>query len=115
MCSKYVKLCIFEAHFLLFLLAVWGNFSCEKGGVNRKISGNKGGVNKVSCRRGDSDFTLKEGGNGTLPPHAHVWGDALILTFTLFRILFAKFSRIFGIITKKIEFGWGGVSVLQKV
>ncbi len=22
----------------------------------------------MSCRRGDSDFTLQEGGNGTLPP-----------------------------------------------
>ncbi len=26
----------------------------------------------MSGRRGDSDFTLQEGGNGTLPPHAHV-------------------------------------------
>ncbi len=26
------------------------------------------GVNIVSCRREDSDFTLQEGGNGTLPP-----------------------------------------------
>ncbi len=33
----------------------------------------RGGVNQVSCRRGDLDFTLQEGGNGTLPPHAHVW------------------------------------------
>ncbi len=33
----------------------------------------RGGVNKVSCRRGDLDFTLQEGGNNTLPPHAHVW------------------------------------------
>ncbi len=33
----------------------------------------QGEVNKVSCRRGDSDFTLQEGGSGTLPPpHAHV-------------------------------------------
>ncbi len=31
------------------------------------------GVNKVSCRRGDSDFALQEGGIGTSPPHAHVW------------------------------------------
>ncbi len=39
------------------------------------------GVNKVSCRRGDLDFTLQEGGNGTLsPPHAHVC-DRMIFNF----------------------------------
>ncbi len=38
-----------------------------KGGSIKKFLG-QGGVNKVSGRRGDSDFTLQEGGNGTLPP-----------------------------------------------
>ncbi len=34
----------------------------------------KGGVNEVSCRRGDSDFTLQEGGKRyPSPSHAHVW------------------------------------------
>ncbi len=30
--------------------------------------GKQGGVNKVSCRSGELDLTLQEGGNGTLPP-----------------------------------------------
>ena len=28
----------------------------------------------MSCRRGDSDFTLQEGGNGTLPPPMPTYG-----------------------------------------
>ncbi len=36
--------------------------------LEKKFSGQARGVNKVSCRRGDSDFTLQEGGNGILPP-----------------------------------------------
>ncbi len=48
-----------------------GKMFVTKGGSIKKFS-RQGGVNKVSGRRGDSDFTLQEGGNGTLPPHAHV-------------------------------------------
>ncbi len=36
-------------------------------GFLKKISWDKG-VSKVSGRRGDLDFTLREGGNGTFPP-----------------------------------------------
>ena len=43
-------------------------FLVTKGGSIKKFLGTRGGVNKVSGRRGDSDFTLQEGGNGTLPP-----------------------------------------------
>ena len=55
----------FEAHFLLFLLAVWRKKITK--GVNKNFF-ETWGVNEVSCRRGDSDFTLQEGGNDTLPP-----------------------------------------------
>ena len=76
------KFCIFEAHFLLFLRAVWGKFSCDKGGSIKNFLTPRG-VNEVSCRRGDSDFTLREGGNGTLPPpmptHGSTVGAALAI------------------------------------
>ncbi len=47
--------------------------SFDKRGVKKQNFFCQGGVNRVSGRRGDSDFALQEGGNGTLPPpHAHV-------------------------------------------
>ncbi len=72
------KICNFALlnHFFVdFLHAQLKKFSLNKGGVNKKFSWDKGGVNKVSGRRGDLDYTLQEGGNGTLPPHAHVWQE----------------------------------------
>ncbi len=42
--------------------------SLDKRGVKKQNFFYQGGVNRVSCRRGDSDFALQEGGNGTLPP-----------------------------------------------
>ncbi len=56
--------------------------------LEKILGASKGGVNKVSCRRGDSDFSLQEGGNGTLsPPHAHVCSAYTIPPRTLGRLI----------------------------
>ncbi len=56
-----------------FYLQNGKKFLVTKGGPIKKFFV-QGGVNKVSCRRGDSDFTLQEGGNGTLPPPMPTYG-----------------------------------------
>ena len=48
--SKYVQFCLFQAHFLLFLLAVWRKFSCDKGGSIKCSAG--GGIRTLPFRRG---------------------------------------------------------------
>ncbi len=67
----------------------WGeNFLLTKGGGQKKFL-LPWGVNRVSGRRGDSDFALQEEGNGTLPPpmptcdgedSKHTWAKRKIFT-----------------------------------
>ncbi len=79
---KFSKFCSFEANFGNFYLH-WGNkIILTKGGLEKNFFC-QGGVNGVSGRRGDSDFALQEGGNVTLPPHAHVWRRGVL--FPLFQ------------------------------
>ena len=58
---------VFLRHiFYYFYLQYGENFLVQRG-VIKKLLGQRR-VNKVSGRRGDSDFTLQEEGNDTLPP-----------------------------------------------
>ncbi len=45
--------------------AIFVDFYLDPG---KKFSGLERGA--IKCRRGNSDFTIQEGGNRTLPPHA---------------------------------------------
>ncbi len=72
--------------FLFAFLRHFFIFTCT---VGKKLLGQKGGnyldswgVNKVSCRRGDSDFALHEGGNDTLPPMLTYGNSATPFTCT---------------------------------
>ncbi len=62
----------FEAHFLLFLLAVWGKFSCDKRGVNKFFSSDKGG--SIKCPAGGGIWTLPfiRGVMVPFPPCSHM-------------------------------------------
>ncbi len=65
--------------------------SFDKRGVKKQKFFCQGGVNRVSGRRGDSDFALQEGGNRTLPPpmptcggiHAREWAAVSTAVFIM--------------------------------
>ncbi len=58
----------FEAHFLLFLLAVWGKFSFDNGGVNKKFSCDKGGSIKCPAGGGIQTLPFRRGVTVPFPP-----------------------------------------------
>ncbi len=71
-CVLWVFLILF-IYFLqtCILRHFWGIFYYTVGKNSR---GKQGGINKVSCRMGDLNFALQEGGNSK-NPHAHVCSD----------------------------------------
>ena len=82
--------------FLRFYLQNGKIFLLQRGG--QKNSQDKG-VNKVFGRRGFLDFTLQEGGNGTLPPMpTHVY----IPTFPFVCSSFIMCSNLNGCTPKQL-------------
>ncbi len=62
----FFKKLFFRHFFYDFYLQYGKNILVTRGGTIKKIL-EATGVNKVFCRRGDSDFTLQEGGFGLYP------------------------------------------------